>query len=172
MDEVWTHTGQIWPMGIPIAQSWLDIGALLKIIHEQRVRFVYEIGVHRGGLAALLIARPGLRYSGIEIDRTLIDSHIPTTAYRIGDAWESAMIAQARELIDRTDGPAFILCDGGDKRRDLAAYAPLVRPGDLIAVHDFGKEIHGGDVDPPPPGLVSYRPDWLTVTNWYVLRRP
>ena len=35
----------------------------------------------------------------------------------------------------------FIFCDGGDKVKEFNMYAPLKKPGDRIAVHDWGTEI-------------------------------
>lgn len=170
MHKVWSSIGQIWPLGIPVAQSWADIGALLKIIHDQRIVFVFEVGVHRGGLTALLLARHGLDYAGVEIDPAIVDPRIPKASYRVDDAWAPATLDWAGGLIAQAAGPAFVLCDGGNKKRDLAAYAPLLRRGDWIATHDYGDEIVRDDVEPPPAWLQAYRPDWLTDTNWYVLR--
>jgi hypothetical protein len=36
----------------------------------------------------------------------------------------------------------FIFCDGGDKAKEFNMYAPMLKPGDCIAVHDWGQEIH------------------------------
>ena len=36
----------------------------------------------------------------------------------------------------------FIFCDGGDKVKEFNTYAPLLKSGDCIAVHDWGVEIH------------------------------
>ena len=35
----------------------------------------------------------------------------------------------------------FIFCDGGDKAKEFNMYAPLLKKGDCIAVHDWGQEI-------------------------------
>jgi len=35
----------------------------------------------------------------------------------------------------------FIFCDGGDKALEFNTYAPMLKPGDCIAVHDWGQEI-------------------------------
>ncbi len=35
----------------------------------------------------------------------------------------------------------FIFCDGGDKASEFNLYAPLIKPGDRIAVHDWGEEL-------------------------------
>ncbi len=40
----------------------------------------------------------------------------------------------------------FIFCDGGDKAAEFNLYAPLLKPGDRIAVHDWGHEIYQSDI--------------------------
>lgn len=35
----------------------------------------------------------------------------------------------------------FIFCDGGDKPKEFNMYAPMLKVGDCIAVHDWGSEI-------------------------------
>ena len=35
----------------------------------------------------------------------------------------------------------FIFCDGGDKAKEFNTYAPLLKSGDRIAVHDWNQEI-------------------------------
>lgn len=35
----------------------------------------------------------------------------------------------------------FIFCDGGDKAKEFNLYAPFLKSGDCIAVHDWGHEI-------------------------------
>ncbi len=42
----------------------------------------------------------------------------------------------------------FIFCDGGDKVRELNMYAPLLKKGDRIAVHDWNMEIGPTQVAP------------------------
>lgn len=59
------------PLGIPTAHSWIELGCILSIIEQYRVGLFVELGVHRGGLAAILNAKvrysvPSLKYLGIE----------------------------------------------------------------------------------------------------------
>jgi hypothetical protein len=39
------------------------------------------------------------------------------------------------------DNRTFIFCDGGNKIKEFHTYAPLLKSGDCIAVHDWGVEI-------------------------------
>ena len=40
----------------------------------------------------------------------------------------------------------FIFCDGGDKIKEFNTFAPLLKKGDCIAVHDWGHEIGLGHI--------------------------
>lgn len=166
--------GAIWPVGIPVSQSWADIGMLMQLVHEQRITFVFEVGAHRGGLTSLFLMRAlvqrGFRYAGVEIDASLLDPSIPPDAVRIGDAWSQDMINVAHGMLLDSPGPCLILCDGGDKPKELRLYAPLLRSGDWIAAHDYGTEVK--EADAQLPGLEPYRPEWVSLTHWVVLRKP
>lgn len=45
-------------------------------------------------------------------------------------------------IVQGNEGSAFIYCDNGDKPKEAEMYAPLLRSGDYLGVHDFGTEIH------------------------------
>jgi predicted O-methyltransferase YrrM len=46
--------------------------------------------------------------------------------------------------------PQYLLCDGGDKPRELAVFSRLLKPGSLISAHDWGMEIFSEDVEGLP----------------------
>tara|TARA_R100000005_G_C4958473_1_gene176179 strand:- start:353 stop:1030 length:678 start_codon:yes stop_codon:yes gene_type:complete len=41
----------------------------------------------------------------------------------------------------------FIFADGGDKAREFNMYAPMLKVGDCIAVHDWGQEIYYSQIE-------------------------
>ena len=41
----------------------------------------------------------------------------------------------------------LIICDGGDKVREVCEYGHFLKPGDMIMAHDFGTEIFDKDID-------------------------
>jgi hypothetical protein len=54
--------------------------------------------------------------------------------FRVGDTW--GLQAEIAHLI-RSPGVSFVLCDGGDKPRELATFARHLKPGDVIGAHDY-----------------------------------
>jgi len=169
-------TGALWPLGIPVSQSWREIGASLFAIQEFGIGSYLEIGVHRGGLASLLIARTlttPLTYDGIEIDAAQLHpaladlvAYAPRAEIAIGDVIASSWLADTLAGAAR---PALVLCDGGDKPRELALVAPLLRPGDYVLVHDYGSEVCDADL---PTSLTRLTPPWLAVCAMALLWRP
>ena len=54
----------------------------------------------------------------------------------------------ARRVINELPHPLILLCDNGEKPREFREFAPLLKAGDIIAVHDFGNEFGEADVLP------------------------
>lgn len=42
--------------------------------------------------------------------------------------------------------PSFLYCDDGNKPREIQVYAPVLPPGSVLGVHDWGTEISEKDV--------------------------
>lgn len=167
--------GGIWPLGVSTSQSWFDVGAILNIIQTEPIEYVLEIGTQHGGLSVLLMARASyvktFDYDGIEINEQLLDPRVPRSHIRIADAWSEDTVAWAHSMITSTQGKALILCDGGDKPRDLRTYAPLIREGDIIAAHDFTIEIQIADFLELGPDYEEYYPPYMAPTHWYAVKR-
>jgi len=158
-------------------QKEAEILALLERLRELRPRRILEIGTAAGGTLLLLacVATPdahlfsidfpeghfgggynplrSLLYRSFARDRQRIvpiraDSHSPATRKRLA-------AALAGEPLD------FLFIDGDHSAagvlRDFEDYAPLVRPGGLIALHDIRRDEKGwsGDVHRVWPDLAA-----------------
>lgn len=140
------------PFGLLVGHTWCEVGLILDAVNRNQVTRFVEIGVHKGGLCAILAHTtehmPSFHYLGIEIDGEIVDSSVrklfhPLVVQQdirdlwIMDAHRRSTIDQVAGWIRRDKGPALIYCDGGDKVAEFNLYAPVIRPGDLIAAHDF-----------------------------------
>lgn len=171
MDSLWTENSKIYPVGIPIAHSWLDVGAILKIIQDYKIHSFIEIGVDSGGLAALIIvygANVGnLIYTGVEI-KQMTNPHITVQSgsiYSMIDVFSEEGYQLLSSIIDKSVPPRFIYCDNGDKVREFEQVAPLIEAGDYIACHDFGNEFDLTDFSDMPPTIARIETSWLDDTN-------
>lgn len=145
--------------GIRIApmQERSEIRSLLELVRDARPRVVLEIGTARGGTLFLWsrVAAP---------DALLVSVDLPDGEFGGGyPAWRAPLYrafahdAQRLELLradshseetrDRVrdlvggDGVDFLFIDGDHTydgvKRDFELYAPLVRAGGLVALHDI-----------------------------------
>ena len=164
----WRQTGGIWPMGVSTSLTWYDVGALLTLIPSFGVRCVLEIGVEHGGLAALLLAystHTGIVYRGIDISLASLAHTVRGQASIVErDAWAQATVDEVARWLAEMPAPALIICDGGDKPKELRLYAPLLRTGDIIVGHDYHNEYVDDALTGLPADLVRIRADWLDDT--------
>ena len=152
-------------MGVSCSLTWYDVGALLTVIQQGGIRTILEIGVEHGGLAALLHTYAhtnGLTYRGIDIALAALDVRLHDADIVERDAWARETVDELARWIAAMPAPALIICDGGDKPRELKLYAPLLRPGDVLLGHDYHNEY--GDEAIADVGAAQVRADWLDDT--------
>lgn len=162
---LWHQTGGVWPMGISTSLTWYDVGAIVRVIQEYGIRSVVEIGVEHGGLAAFLLAygrHTGLSYLGIDITLNALHPAVGRSCLSQRDAWSADAVADVGHWIATYPAPALIICDGGDKPRELKLYAPLLREGDILIGHDYHNEYVDDAIADVPARQVCT--DWLDDT--------
>jgi cephalosporin hydroxylase len=168
---LWRHTGTIWPLGVSCSLTWYDLGAIAHILQGARIRAVLEIGVEHGGLAAYLAAychaTKACTYRGIDITLNALDWHVRTDmgeAILERDAWSDATVAEVRAWLAAVPAPALIICDGGDKPKELKLYAPLLRTGDVLIGHDYHNEYGDTELADMPAMVEQVHEEWLDDT--------
>lgn len=168
---LWRHTGGVWPIGVSCSLTWLDLGAIAHILQIAQIRLVVEIGVEHGGLAAYLEAYgyfTGCAYKGIDITlnalHTKVREDMAERQIEQHDAWSAATVDRVGAWVAASAGPALLICDGGDKPKELHLYAPLLRPGDVLIGHDYGNEYTDAALATMPPSVVQVHTDWLDDT--------
>lgn len=140
------------PFGVRVEHTWIEIGLILDFINSARITRFIEIGVNKGGLCAILAHTTEhlsyFHYLGVEINPEIIEPSVknlfrPLMEERdirqllIADAHQRVTIEFIKNWIHRSAGPALVYCDGGDKPKEFGLYAPVIRPGDFIAAHDW-----------------------------------
>lgn len=162
------------PFGIFAAHWWNEIGHLLNIIQDFQVKSFFELGILDGGLTAKMLCeiRFGTldRYRGFNLGLQHVDPRVNAVIERTADPtrwrttrpaalfdvdlWQKTTVDLIRQEINNAEWPgkAFLYCDGGDKIREAHLYWPMLRPGDLLGVHDYSD-------DPAAIGPEVYRAD-------------
>lgn len=159
-------------LGRPIVQYPQDIVALQEIVWETRPTLIVETGVAHGGSLILyaslfeLMKVPG-EVVGVEIElrphnETAIAAHPMSDRIRVvkGSSTDPAVVATVAEIAARHERVMVVLDSHHSHEHvaaELAAYAPLVTPGNYLVV--FGTAV--GEL---PPTLDIDRP-WNSERN-------
>lgn len=142
------------PLGMPMCQNRLAVPTWSYAMEVHPPARVLEIGSYNGALATAL----GLhcRAIGAEMhtyDLNPCDERIVPIGRALGVQFHTGSVWDAIREIGRliaSPGVTFVLCDGGDKPRELATFAPFCKPGDVIAAHDYDA-VHERDPSVPQP---------------------
>lgn len=137
-----------------------EIASLLALLREEQPRRVLEIGTANGGTLYLLAWACAADARILSLDIRDFDPIHRRIFESFGRARQKVSFMQGDSHVDATrdavreflGGPLdFVLIDGDHSapsvRRDYELFAPLVRPGGLIALHDIvdgPEELVGG----------------------------
>ncbi len=175
--NLWQHTGGIWPLGVSSSVTWLDLGAIAHIMQFASIKTVLEIGVEHGGLSAWLMAYGrynAVAYRGVDITLNALQTQlgiVDRSAFVERDAWTADAVEDARQWLWSQPAPALIICDGGNKPKELHLYAALLREGDVMVGHDYHNEY--GDREIADVGAEQVFAEWLDDTLLCMfVRRP
>ena len=141
MDEM-DHTLNVTFAGQEIAQRWSDLFIFERTFQEFKPDLIIELGTYLGGLTHFLSLHGDVWT--IDNMKRKITQHFNVN-YRIGDVFSKEIVSEIQKLI--TIYPKiFFFCDNGNKIKEFNLYAPLLKKGDLIFVHDWNNEITMGDI--------------------------
>lgn len=174
------------PLGMPMNQNRLAVPMWSYAMEKYPPQRIIELGTYNGGFTIAL----GLHAwnIGCQID-TYDRMEAPSVAFRPiaqalgirfhqGDIWEQ--IPDIIELI-RQPGVSYVLCDGGDKAREVQTLAPHLKVGDVIAAHDYmppgkhdtgcGSEIYVKDVPARACDLEPFYQEHFDHAAWLAYRK-
>jgi len=154
--------------GIRIQQHPVEMELLEKLLNEIKPAAVCEIGTGFGALSVYFAAwslthqtrrtTPPARithplgivhFLTIDITNKRLDPGAAEALDRLGawrlvaDCFDATTVSHIAGFL--ADRQGFIFCDGGNKTRELRHFTPMLKPGDVIAVHDWGTEVQPAD---------------------------
>lgn len=150
------------PLGFPMCQNRLAVPMWSYAMEVLPPARIIELGTLNGGFTtALAVHAWNIGTKVITYDRALPDEKFTPLGrflgieYRTGDIWALEQDIAANIALP---GTTFMLCDGGDKPRELGAFATYLKPGDVIAAHDHTAP----DGPKGPPGELAWWP-WREI---------
>lgn len=126
------------------AQFWIDVILWENVLNSNpQVEGIIEIGTWQGGFSWFLWAQAQARNQMFWTCDVIQPDKEPPEFERL-DVWANP--ERIREVINYPQGPVALFCDGGNKPRELANFAPMCPVGSVILVHDWGTETLPSDV--------------------------
>lgn len=136
--------------GFPIAQTWTDLALWEEFLNRHPVASLVELGTWQGGMAAFLALQArarGIQFTTIDHQSGQMRSselvNFLGASSLVRDIFEPGFM---RTVLDLAPTPRLLFCDNGNKRRELSEIAPLLGPGDYVAVHDWHSEAGPEDI--------------------------
>jgi cephalosporin hydroxylase len=148
-------------VGVPIERKWSDIFTMEVLLVHARPRTIIELGTGSGAFSAYLAAwcyMSGARFFTFDTHRKgsatkRVNYRALALIRRLGGSFHArnvfapSTVSRIARLANEP-GVTLIYCDNGDKAMELRTYAPLLKEGDFLGVHDYGSEVFPADVAP------------------------
>lgn len=151
-------------LGAPMQQTWGDLALWERVLneltgHTAPLTGLIELGTGSGAFSLFLLMQceaRGLDFATFDrgpagegegpVGRRLdLQAHCT-----VGDLWgrggDEVRAWFAPKRAGEGTSPLLLFCDDGSKPREVATFGPLLRPGDALAVHDWGTEIGPHDM--------------------------
>lgn len=166
-------------LGVRAAQTWSDFYNWERFLNANPVESIIELGTWHGGFALFLMLQAIQRGAEfMTFDTAPCPAWDTWVAKALGLRSKSSTVdifedggAHVRKFLDWFPKPALVLCDNGDKPAEVALFAPMLKPGDFLAVHDWGTEFNEPDIDPVrailEPVFLDESTKVGTVTRWF-----
>lgn len=131
-------------LGHNIAQTPEFMMVFNEIFNREGFARVIEIGTFHGGLSLFLAfccMVKNMKFYTFDIKRRGKDDVYKKIAqlggqFEIMDVFSPGGMAKMRQLIT-TSGRVMLLCDGGDKPKEIQTFGPTLKPNDVIMGHDY-----------------------------------
>lgn len=166
-DVIYSHDPDVRSIfGVTVRQSWAAMLVYEKLLEgHPNIDLVLEIGSACGGLSlyfAIWAWQQGKSFVTIDNNSKVLKSGgILRHLYKATDGSIEFIEADAHDpkllggILERRKQSVLVLCDGGDKAKELGLVAPLLQDGDILIGHDYEAEIFSKDI---PAGFVTYEP--------------
>ena len=161
-------------LGIPIKQWQTDLWLWEKFFYDHKIKRFVELGTGNGGMSLFFFLQSHQYY----FDFYTFDIKLPIMSmvgellkleehFYLGDIFNENEWRVADIL--STALPVMLYCDNGDKPKEVATFAPYLKSGDYLAVHDWKVEIKPENIPDYLEECFTELPDEVgSLTRWFI----
>ena len=160
--------------------------AWMLAISIHKPSMVIEIGTDKGGLSNLIssvVATYGGEFHTMDINVGEKQNMYPLYGKSFSHQCNCFEHVDQIQRCIQLDVKCFVLCDGGDKKREFNTFSKFLKPGDVIGCHDFIDEtipnftpdywgcceVQSKDLE--LDGLKDFMPEWFKYSAWKVCEK-
>lgn len=136
---------------IQAVQAWQDLMLWEGFLNFSEPKAIVEIGTLQGGLSLYLKHQADSRkakFFTIDFQKYCDFSRFPNSTllphFIHADVWDKKTVEPL--IADNSNKPLALLCDGGNKPKEMQTFTPLLSVGDFAIVHDWGNEVSDADL--------------------------
>lgn len=140
-------------LGLPTLQSFAVFFIFEKILLDYPFKRIVELGTGQGGLAlylSLYCINKNAEFHTYDIEEINITTKdILLSKIELKKYCKTKDIFENKEeiiAILKKEGRTILFCDNGDKILEFNTFAPHLKKGDIIGVHDWDEEIKLTDI--------------------------
>ena len=153
VDERWWRFGGVSFGGVHAAQYWVEFILWEVLLNERPYNSIIELGTWEGGFSCTSTPRQRRgTWPSAPMTSTSLLATSPVSS-------RSTSLRRPRRSVSTCSKaePVIVLCDGGNKPRELKTFARYVTPASTLVVHDWGTEMLEKDI---PPSVEMVHEDW------------
>lgn len=143
MIPLFEYGGHSWNvLGLPMSQNRLAVPTWSYAMEVHPPATIVELGSFSGGMTIALGVHAwviGCKVHGFEIHQAPMTSLKPLSDF-LGITFHQGDLFEQKEFIHdliRSPGVTYLLCDNGSKKKEFNMFAGSLKPGDVIASHDY-----------------------------------
>lgn len=131
--------------GIPAAQTWADFFLWEALLNTHTdLRAIIELGTWEGGFSHYLSAQARMRGMRFKTFDVIVPEHQRPPGFQRLDIFAEPEVVI--EWLELEGTPKALLCDNGNKPRELRTFPQHLPEGSIAVVHDWLDEVFPEDV--------------------------
>lgn len=152
-----------------MAQLAGTLDAFREFLKNEQFVSIIEIGTGSGMFTAELAQMFSGQIYTFDIMRREYRVEFPRNVVSdIQDVFRSKIHQSIKRMIE-SPGRVLLLCDGGNKPKEVNTFGVYLKPNDVIMAHDLGYEIQESDVQ--LDNIEPFYNDLFLPVCWLCLRR-
>lgn len=129
--------------GIAASQVIQDYYLWEYVLNDNpQLRGIVELGTWEGGFSCYLAAQAGFRGLSFRTYDVIAPGREIPGFFQLDIFREAEAIGEYL----RRESPVILLCDGGNKAREMKVFSPFLTPESRMIVHDWGTEVDQANV--------------------------